>query len=190
MISHARQPGMTTEESIDIFRKAYTPVAQYAEEHDFRLVMEIWPAWGQNLARSPELFRALFEAVPSPSLGLCLDPSHLVMQGIDYIKATKEFGDRIFYSHAKDTEILKDRLYDYGVFGQSLNTDRPCTGWWRYRLPGYGEIDWARFIGTLIEVGYDDILAIEHEDEIWYGSPELNQEGLLRAQAVLKPYLL
>jgi sugar phosphate isomerase/epimerase len=190
MISHRRQPGMSTEESIEIFKKGYSAVAEYAEQFDFKLVMEIWPAWGQNLARSPELFRALFDGVPSPSLGLCLDPSHLHMQGIDYIKATKEFGDRIFYSHAKDTEILKDELYEYGVFGQSLNNDRACTGWWRYRLPGYGEINWALFIGTLIEVGYNDVIAVEHEDEIWYGDPELNKEGLLRAKNVLEPYLI
>jgi len=190
MISHRRQPGMSTEESIEIFKKGYAPVAQHAEQYDFKLVMEIWPGFGQNLARSPELFRALFDAVPSPSLGICLDPSHLVLQGIDYIRATKEFGDRIFYSHAKDTEILPDQLYEYGVFGQSLNTDRLCTGWWRYRLPGYGEINWARFISTLIEVGYDDVLAIEHEDEIWYGSPELNKKGLLLAKNVLEPYLI
>jgi sugar phosphate isomerase/epimerase len=189
MISHRRQPGMSTEESIEVFRKGYGPVAEYAEQYDFKLVMEIWPAWGQWMARSPELFRALFEAVSSPSLGICLDPSHLHMQGIDYIRATKEFGDKICYSHAKDTEILEDKLYEYGVFGQSLGTDRLCTGWWRYRLPGYGEINWPLFLGTLIEVGYNDILAIEHEDEIWYGSPELNKEGLLRAKAVLEPYL-
>jgi sugar phosphate isomerase/epimerase len=190
MISHRCQQGADTETSIEMFKKGYAPIAEYAEQHDFKLVMEIWHGWGQNLARSPELFRALFAAVPSPSLGICLDPSHLVMQGIDYIQVTKEFGNRILYSHAKDTEILRDKLYEYGVFGQSLGTDRLCTGWWRYRLPGYGEIDWPRFIGTLIEVGYDDVIAIEHEDEIWYGSPELNKEGLLRAKRVLEPYLV
>lgn len=88
----SERAGLSTEEGIEIFKKGYTPIAEYAEQHDFKLVMEIWPGWGQNLARSPELFRALFEAVPSPSLGLSLDHSHLVMQGIDYIKATKEFG--------------------------------------------------------------------------------------------------
>jgi len=190
MISHRRQLGMSTKESIEIFKKGYSAVAEYAEQYDFKLVMEIWPAWGQNLARSPELFRALFEAVPSPSLGLCLDPSHLVMQGIDYIRATREFGDRIAYSHAKDTEFLPDKLYEYGTFGRALNADRLSTGYWRYRLPGYGEINWARFISTLIEVGYNDVIAIEHEDEIWYGSPDLNKEGLLRAKRVLEPYVL
>jgi len=33
-------------------------------------------------------------------------------------------------------------------------------------MPGLGEIPWARFISTLNEVGYDDVLSIEHEDSL------------------------
>ena len=190
MISHWRQPGMTTEESIEIFKKGYTPVVEYGERFGFKFVMEIWPGGGRTLAASPELWRALFKAVPSKSLGICLDPSHLFWQGIDYLRATREFADRIYFAHAKDTEILPDKRYEYGVMGKSLGTSAVCSGWWRYRLPGYGEINWARFVTTLIEVGYNDVIAIEHEDELWYGSPELNEKGLLLAKQVLEPYLI
>jgi sugar phosphate isomerase/epimerase len=190
MAPHWRQPGMSIEESLEVFQKGYGPVAEYAEGKNFKFVMEICPHFGRGLATSPEMWRALLDAVPSPSLGLCLDPSHLVWQGIDYLRATKEFGDRIFYSHAKDTEILPDKLYEYGIMGKLLGTTAQSSGWWRYRLPGYGEVNWPRFITALIEVGYDDVLMIEHEDSLWYGSPELNQKGLLLAKRVLDPYLI
>jgi len=192
MIIHSRQPGMTTEESIDIFAKGVAPVAEYAEQYDFKLVMEIYHAHGRWLAITPELIRAVFAAVPSRSLGICLDPSHFVVQGIDYIRATKEFAERIYYAHAKDTEMLPEKLYEYGVFGTALGDrqSRPFSGWWRYRLPGYGLIDWAKFISTLVEVGYDDVLAVEHEDTIYYGSIELNKKGLLLAKNVLEPYMI
>ncbi len=190
MIIHARQPGMTTEESIEVFAKGYGPVAAYAEQFDFKLVMEIYHAHGRWLAITPELIRAVFAAVPSRSLGICLDPSHLVVQGIDYIRATKEFGDRIYYAHAKDTEVLPEKLYEYGIFGKGLGNDRPFAGWWRYRLPGYGSINWAHFISALNEVGYDDVLAIEHEDEIYYGSVELNKKGLLMAKKYLEQFIV
>jgi len=190
MIIHARQPGMTTEESIEVFAKGYGPVAEYAEQFDFKLVMEIYHAHGRWLAITPELIRAVFAAVPSRSLGICLDPSHLVVQGIDYIRATKEFGDRIYYAHAKDTEVLPEKLYEYGIFGKGLGNDRPFAGWWRYRLPGYGSINWAHFISALNEVGYDDVLAIEHEDEIYYGSVELNKKGLLMAKKYLEQFIV
>jgi sugar phosphate isomerase/epimerase len=39
------------------------------------------------------------------------------------------------------------------------------NGWWRYVLPGYGRIRWGEFITTLRQVGYDDVLSIEHEDD-------------------------
>ena len=190
MAWHWRQPGMSTEESIEVFKRGYGPVVKHAERYDFKFVMEIWPGGGRTLAASPELWRALFAAVPSPSLGICLDPSHLVWQGIDYLRATKEFASHIVYAHAKDTEILPDRRYEYGVMGKALDTSVICSGWWRYRLPGYGEVNWGRFITALIEVGYNDIIAIEHEDELWYGSPELNQKGLLLAKRILDPYLI
>jgi len=190
MIPHSRQPGMTTEESIEVFAKGYGPIAEYAEQYDFKLVMEIYHAHGQWLAITPELIRAVFAAVPSRSLGICLDPSHLVVQGIDYIRATKEFGDRIYYAHAKDTEVFADKLYEYGIFGKALANNRPFAGWWRYRLPGYGSINWAHFIATLNEVGYDDVLAIEHEDEIYYGSVDLNKKGLLMAKKYLEQFIV
>jgi sugar phosphate isomerase/epimerase len=190
MVDHRRMPGMSVEESIDIFAKGYAPIAEFAEGYDFKLAMEIYHAHGQWLAITPELIRAVFAAVPSRSLGLCLDPSHLVVQGIDYVRATREFGERIYYSHAKDTEILSDKLYEYGIMGRALGPNvRPYGGWWRYRLPGYGQINWPQFISALVEVGYDDVLAIEHEDAIWYGSPELNRRGLLLAKAFLDPYI-
>jgi sugar phosphate isomerase/epimerase len=189
MIVHARQPGASTEESLDIFAKGYAPVAEYAEQYEFKLVMEIYHAHGRWLAITPELIRAVFKAVPSRSLGICLDPSHLVVQGVDYLRATYELGERIYYAHAKDTEIMAEKLYEYGIFGQALGNDRPFAGWWRYRLPGYGQINWPQFIATLVEVGYDDVLAVEHEDAIWYGDPELNKRGLLLARQFLETFI-
>jgi sugar phosphate isomerase/epimerase len=190
MIGHARHPDLNAKENVELFREGYAPVAEYAEQYDFKLVMEIYHAHGNWLAITPELIRALFEAVPSQSLGICLDPSHLVVQGIDYIRATREFGERIFYAHAKDTEILDDKLYEYGVLGKALGSSRPFSGWWRYRLPGRGKIDWGLFMGTLAEVRYDDVIAIEHEDAIWYGDVQKNKRGLLLAKKYLDPYIV
>ena len=78
----------------------------------------------------------------------------------------------------------------FGIFGKALNSNRPFSGWWRYRLPGYGSINWAQFIATLNEIGYDDVLAIEHEDEIYYGSPELNYKGLLMSKKYLEQFIV
>ena len=72
-----------------------------------------------------------------------------------YLKAVDVFKDRIFHTHAKDTEIRYDQRAWIGV----LN-----SGWWRYVVPGYGLINWGIYIARLKRAGYDGVLSIEHED--------------------------
>jgi sugar phosphate isomerase/epimerase len=95
----------------------------------------------------------------------------LVWQKIDYIAATRKFGERVYHAHAKDTEILPSKLSKVGIIGD---------GWWRYRTPGKGMIDWRGFIAALKESGYDSVLSIEHEDPLLEGI-----EGLLSGKKYL-----
>ena len=41
------------------------------------------------------------------------------------------------------------------------------NGWWRFRAPGWGVIDWRKVITALTDVGYEGNLDIEHEDEVF-----------------------
>jgi sugar phosphate isomerase/epimerase len=49
-------------------------------------------------------------------------------------------------------------------------------------LPGYGEINWASFVATLSQVGYDGVLCIEHEDRRFEGTNEKVKQGFLIAR--------
>jgi sugar phosphate isomerase/epimerase len=60
-------------------------------------------------------------------------------------------------------------------------------GWWRYRVPGRGAVDWARIIDRLDEVGFTGTLSVEHEDPVWGGTPEKIIEGLRIAYKSLNP---
>ena len=120
----------------------------------------------------------MFDAVPSKALGLEFDPSHLVWQGIDWAAALTRFASKVYHVHAKDTEILKDRLAADGFFS---------AGWWRYRLPGYGCVDWHRFTSMLKEQGYDGGVCVEHEDPVFSGKRRV--EGLEKAYACLRPLM-
>lgn len=159
------------ERALAQIKEAFEPLVKHAEDAGVRLAIENCPMGGWNLAYSPAMWRALFELVPSPSLGLNFDPSHLVWQFIDYVKAVRDFGDRIFHVHAKDTEIMYERLDEVGIYG---------GGWWRYRVPGWGLIDWRALVSALREAGYDYVLSIEHEDPLF--GPE---EGVLAAKKYL-----
>jgi len=141
-----------------------------------------WPG-GRNLAYSPAIWRQMFELIPDENFGLNFDPSHLVWQFIDYTRAVREFGPRIFHVHAKDMEIDRDGLYENGVMSAGL-------GWQVPRLPGLGEVRWDRFISTLYAIGYDWVVSIEHEDRKFEGELELVQRGFLVARNTLRPLLV
>lgn len=175
------KPATVMKEIGAIFRE----VVRYAEDRGVRVMIENCPMenWAQfglpgNYAYSPELWDALFDEVPSPSFGLNLDPSHLYWLGIDYNRAARDYADRIFHAHAKDTELLEEGRYRYGVLAEQLGDNPWRSGWWRYRMPGSGGIDWKSFIGTLKETGYEGVLSIEHEDPEYEGSEERVRQGL------------
>jgi len=165
------------EENVQFFKEFITPILGKCEDHGVKIAIENCPGTG-NIATSPHRWERIFEAVGSKNLGLCYDPSHLIRLFIDPYKPIRKFADRIFYIHAKDTEIDQERLSWIGIVEP--------RGWWRYRLPGYGLIDWNRFILTLKEAGFNGYISIEHEDPVWHGSEERIKEGLLLAKNYLK----
>ncbi|MCS7223350.1 MAG: sugar phosphate isomerase/epimerase [Armatimonadetes bacterium] len=152
--------------------KVFPEICRHAEARGVRIALENW--YMTNL-QGLHHFQRFFEVAPFDNLGLNFDPSHLVHQDIDYIAATERFGARIFHCHAKDTEILWHRRRWVGNYE---------GGWWRYVIPGFGVIEWGRFISALRNAGYDGVLSIEHEDSAF--PVEL---GFLKGRDFLKQYL-
>jgi sugar phosphate isomerase/epimerase len=178
-------PELSPNENVKEIKKVFNDILKYAADKNVSVMiencpMENWMKFGLpgNYAYSPELWDALFNELPQENFGLNLDPSHLYWLGIDYIQAAKDYASKIFHAHAKDTEILGDGEYHYGIFGRQIDPIPWKSGWWRYRMPGLGEIDWSKFISTLQENGYNSVLSIEHEDPIWEGSEEKIKTGL------------
>jgi len=179
------RPDKLPAENMKEIGTTFRELVKYAEGKGVKLMiencpMENWQRFGLpgNFAYSPELWDALFNEVPSRNFGLNFDPSHLFWLGIDYVRAAKEYAQRIFHAHAKDTEMLADGQYRHGLFGCQIDPAPWKSGWWRYRMPGLGMIDWKRLISTLQEGGYDHVLSIEHEDPVWEGSVDKIKQGL------------
>ena len=169
-----RDPDKSIKENIPLFEEVFTPFCAEAERRKIRIAIENCPIMdrfhlrGENIAISPEVWDEMYKVVPSKALGIELDPSHMVWQGIDYIQAIYDYGDRIFHIHAKDMEINRRVLKRVGILGQAFGeTVGLGHGWWRARLPGWGEIDWPKFITALIEVNYRGNIDIEHEDDVF-----------------------
>jgi sugar phosphate isomerase/epimerase len=166
-------PGKTKMQTIEQDApQVFAPLCEYAAKRGVKIALENW--FATNL-QGLHHFERLFEVVPHENFGLNFDPSHLVHQDIDYLAAVERFAPRIFHTHAKDTQIYEHKRRWLGNYE---------GGWWRYVVPGYGVIDWGRYIGTLRRVGYDGALSIEHEDAAF--PVEL---GFLKGKAYLSQFV-
>jgi sugar phosphate isomerase/epimerase len=134
-------------------------------------------------------FVKAIEMAGSPYVGLQYDPSHLVWQMMDPIQAARDFIDKIYDVHLKDTEIRWDILRRCGI--------NPVNGarWWNYRLPGLGSIQWSEFFSVLQRAGYSGAMSIEHEDNLYgadHPGPEFTDDfktGFRMAHRYLRQYV-
>jgi len=164
-------------------------IAAFAQDHGRKITIENcpmifsrdeWPA-GHNIAWSPYIWRRILEQWGG-TIGLNYDPSHLVWLMIDQSRFIKEFGPHILHVQAKDLTIDRDGLYERGTLSSGM-------GWQIPRLPGLGDVDWARFYADLYRAGYDGDVIIEHEDRGFEKTDELIKRGFLIARDVLRPYI-
>ena len=105
----------------------------------------------------------MYTDIPSLSWGLNFDPSHFVLQMMDYVSVLSEFKDRLVHVHAKDVRIDRDKLNEHGVFSYPKLWHSP-------KLPGMGDVHWGMFLGALADTGYDGPLVVEVEDRAFEGS--------------------
>jgi sugar phosphate isomerase/epimerase len=185
-----RDVTLTVEDNLRLAEKVLPPLVEYAADHGVRLVVENCPMEGwhpdgypANLAYSPQLWDWMAE------LGLYLnfDPSHLVWLGIDPVAVVPAYAERILHVQAKDVEVDPARRDRFGVFGNAVDraTNPWESGWWRYRIPGLGEVDWTALTTTLSAAGYDGVVSVEHEDPVWSGSVDKVHQGLVLAHETL-----
>jgi sugar phosphate isomerase/epimerase len=189
-----RDPTQSVADNLREAEGVFRPLVDRAGEAGVKLivencVMEGWHPDGYpgNLAYSPELWEWMFD------LGLYLnyDPSHLVWMGIDPVEALRPYIDRIPHAQAKDIQLDVAARNRYGWPGRAVVRDDPWdVGWWRYRVPGLGQVDWVRLVDTLYEGGFDGVLSVEHEDPVWGGTEEKVEIGLRIAHHTLRPLLV
>ena len=179
----------TVPQNLEDFAKIWPPIVKFAKKHGVKIAIENcpmifsydeWPG-GVNLASTPAIWREMWEIIPDDNFGLNLDPSHLILQMIDYERVVREFADKIFHVHAKDLHVDWDGVYNHGVLSQGM-------GWQVPRLPGLGDMDWGKFFAALTAIGYDYVVSIEHEDRAFEGDEELVKRGFYLSRDVLKTY--
>ena len=185
-----RIPYKTVEENLKEVMRVWPPLLKLAEEQGVKIAIENcpmlftddeWPG-GKNLMTTPAVWRRVFELLPSPCLGLNYDPSHFVWQQIDYIKPIYEFRDKIFHVHYKDIKLYWEKLRDVGVMATPLSYMMP-------KLPGLGDVNWAKYVSALTDIGYSGDTCIEIEDKAFEGSKERVESSLRLSRRYLSQFV-
>jgi sugar phosphate isomerase/epimerase len=93
-----------------------------------------------------------------PRACLLYDPSHFVLQQLDYIEYIDLYHERIRAFHVKDAEFHPSgRQGTFGGYQSWVNR----AG--RYRSPGDGQVDFNRIFSKLTQYGFDGWAVMEWE---------------------------
>jgi len=186
-----RDKSKNVAENLVAFQQVWTPIIAHAEAKKVQVAIENcpmlfsadeWPG-GLNLATTPAIWRAMFEAIPSPFFGLNYDPSHMVWQHMDYLKPIDEFKDRIFHVHFKDIKVYRDKLDQVGIMATPLQYMQP-------KIPGLGDVDWGKYVSALTDIGYRGPACIEVEDKAFEDSLEMRKKSVTLSRNYLRQYLV
>ncbi|RXT29968.1 isomerase [Rhizobium leguminosarum] len=162
VIFPGRDDTASDEANYDDFADFASGLIAQTQPYGLTFAIENWPGPKDNfIGTTPKGWQELFRRIENRRFGLEFDPSHLIRIGVDPYQAMEAVKDRIAILHAKDTAIDRESLQAVGYHGK---------GWWQYKLPGLGLIDWPRFLHQARGAGFDGTLSIEHEDAA-YGWP-------------------
>ncbi len=164
-----------------VYRERILPVLDHFGRHGVKFAHECHP---KQLAYNLESAIWALQLVDEhPALGFNFDPANLLLAGMDPALFIVELGSRICHVHAKDGELVPHAIQRSGLLAHGA-WGRPNRGF-RFRVPGWGDLNWRRLITELHVTGYDGVLAIEHED------PTMGRlEGVRQAACYLAPLLL
>ncbi len=135
-----------------VLPKVHGPIIAYAAEKNIKIAIE---NYFETCLQGIDTFECLFETIKDANFGLNYDPSHLVHQQCNHLKPVTMFADRIFHTHGKDTLVDAEARAHVGVYAHD---------WWRYVVPGFGNINWGEYISHLRMNNYEGVISIEHED--------------------------
>ena len=175
----------SVEDNLKLMVKYWTPIVKYAKQKKVRIAIENcpmfythdeWPG-GNNLASTPQVWREMFKL--GDNIGLCFDPSHMVLLGMDVTRPVKDYPDRIFHVHFKDIAVDQDKVNEYGRFTY------PAL-WHSPKLPGLGDVPFDEFVSALNGIGYKGSAVLEFEDRAFENSLEDTKQGIESAYRYLR----
>ncbi len=136
--------------------KRWKPVLDYAEECGIDLAYEVHP--NEDVHDGITFERFLQATGNHNRVNILYDPSHLVLQCLDYVGYIACYSGYIKAFHVKDAEFRPSPRS--GVYGGYQEwKDRPG----RFRSLGDGQVDFKRIFSKLTEIGFNSWAVLEWE---------------------------
>jgi sugar phosphate isomerase/epimerase len=151
-----QRPAGLVERAFAELARRWRPVLDAFEEAGVDVGFEIHP--GEDLHDGVTFERFLDAVGGHPRANILYDPSHFLLQQLDYLAFIDIYHERIKAFHVKDAEFRPDgRSGVYG--GYQAWVDRPG----RFRSPGDGQIDFNGIFSRLAQYGYAGWAVLEWE---------------------------
>ena len=136
--------------------KRWTPILNYFDEHGVDVCYEIHP--GEDLFDGVTYEMFLEKVNQHPRACLLYDPSHFVLQCLDYLQYIDHYHERIKAFHVKDAEFnATGKQGTFGGYQSWLNR----AG--RYRSPGDGQVDFKSIFSKLEQYNFKGWAVLEWE---------------------------
>lgn len=151
-----QRPAGLVELAFDELAKRWTPILNHAEDCGVDICYEIHPGEDLHDGVSYEMF---LERVNNHArANLLYDPSHFVLQQLDYLDYIDIYHERIRAFHVKDAEFNPTgRQGVYGGFQSWVNR----AG--RFRSLGDGQVDFGSIFSKLTAYDFDGWAVLEWE---------------------------
>jgi sugar phosphate isomerase/epimerase len=151
-----QRPAGLIEEGFRELARRWKPIHDYADQNGVDIAYELHP--GEDLYDGAT-FEQFLEATGNHArVAINYDPSHFVLQCLDYVGFIDAYASRIKAFHVKDAEFRPTAKA--GVYGGYLGwRDRPG----RFRSLGDGQVDFKQVFTRLTAAGYASWAVLEWE---------------------------